>query len=381
MKQMIARATKSAHVGTAAYGLFHAAQLELARWNADDAASFARSFIEIANEHQLATYTPYSVWFDGWLEWRLGNRDAGLSGMRNGRARLAEASLVYPVSLYETILAEAEAEAGETDAALATIDRAIAESERTGQRWYEAESHRVRGEILLQSKTPPAAPRRRGVLPHRHRRCAGSESPQLRTARRALAREALSREAAATPTGTSRSGRRWKGFRQRRSFPRSRRRRGCSRRWRRRTGYRKPTPHAAHNGLKLQASYGQAVMYAKGYTAAETKTAFARAGELATDIGSGADSRAKRPIMLGSAVVCFAASLGRPGKRPKTSFAKAEREAGPTDGGCRASRFRDWLSSSKAISAQARAHYCEQTRCEFTIPSEITKPSFTSVRT
>ena len=135
LPQMTARATECGHAGTGAYGLFHAAELELTRWNADGAAALARSLIEIANEHQSATWMTYSVWFVGWLEWRLGNRDAGLSGMRDGRARLAEAGRVYPVSLYGTILAEAEAEAGETDAALATIDRAIAESERTGQRW------------------------------------------------------------------------------------------------------------------------------------------------------------------------------------------------------------------------------------------------------
>jgi tetratricopeptide (TPR) repeat protein len=164
MKQLIARATKSGHAGTAAYGLFHAAELELTRRNADDTAPFARSLIEIANEHQSATWMTYSVWFVGWLEWRLGNRDAGLSGMRDGRARLAEAGWVYPVSLYETILAEAEAEAGETDAALATIDRAIAESERTGQRWYEAESHRIRGQILLKHNPSNPAPAEEAFL-------------------------------------------------------------------------------------------------------------------------------------------------------------------------------------------------------------------------
>jgi class 3 adenylate cyclase/predicted ATPase len=158
MKQMTARAAKSGHVGTAGYGLVNAAMVEIVGGNPDGAAPFVRSFIEIANEHQIATHMLYSVWFEGWLEWRSGNRDAGLSGMRDGRVRMAEAGWVYPVSLYETILAEAETEAGETDAALATIDRAIAESERTGQRWYEAESRRIRGDILLKRNPPDRAP-------------------------------------------------------------------------------------------------------------------------------------------------------------------------------------------------------------------------------
>jgi class 3 adenylate cyclase len=42
---------------------------------------------------------------------------------------------------------------------------------------------------------------------------------------------------------------------------------------------------SASERLKLQTSYGQAVMWSKGYVAEETKAAFARAGELATEVG------------------------------------------------------------------------------------------------
>ena len=50
----------------------------------------------------------------------------------------------------EAALAEAEAGAGETDTGLRRLDDALAELERTEQRWYEAEMHRIRAEILLQ---------------------------------------------------------------------------------------------------------------------------------------------------------------------------------------------------------------------------------------
>jgi hypothetical protein len=39
--------------------------------------------------------------------------------------------------------------AGEIETALASIDRAVGLTERTGQRWNEADTHRARGEILL----------------------------------------------------------------------------------------------------------------------------------------------------------------------------------------------------------------------------------------
>ena len=49
----------------------------------------------------------------------------------------------------EAVLAEAEASAGETDAGLRRLDLALAALGRTDERLYEAEMHRIRGEILL----------------------------------------------------------------------------------------------------------------------------------------------------------------------------------------------------------------------------------------
>ena len=60
--------------------------------------------------------------------------------------------------LFETALAAVEAAAGKIETALETLDRAITETERTGQRWYEAEMHRIRGEILLKRYPTNPAP-------------------------------------------------------------------------------------------------------------------------------------------------------------------------------------------------------------------------------
>jgi predicted ATPase len=54
----------------------------------------------------------------------------------------------------EAALAEAEASAGATDAGLRRLDDALAELGATENRWYKAEIHGIRGEILL--KRDPA---------------------------------------------------------------------------------------------------------------------------------------------------------------------------------------------------------------------------------
>ena len=146
-----ARAVKSGHAATSAYGFLMATRFELIRRNPDRAATFARSLIKIANEHQLPFWMAISAWFDGWLEWRSGDRKPGLVAMRNSLARQAEQGSV--TTFFETLLAEAEAEAGESDVAFCTINHALAASERTGLHWYDAETHRIRGEILLRGNS------------------------------------------------------------------------------------------------------------------------------------------------------------------------------------------------------------------------------------
>jgi predicted ATPase len=50
---------------------------------------------------------------------------------------------------YLWLLAQVYAQAGLPDDALAAIDEALAESRATNERWWDAELHRLRGELLL----------------------------------------------------------------------------------------------------------------------------------------------------------------------------------------------------------------------------------------
>jgi len=74
--------------------------------------------------------------------------------MRRGLAVNREQGLAWLLPNFEAALAAAEASAGDTDVGLQRLDDALAEAERTEQRWYEAELHRIRAEILL--KRDPA---------------------------------------------------------------------------------------------------------------------------------------------------------------------------------------------------------------------------------
>ena len=76
--------------------------------------------------------------------------------MRRGAELLREQKVRTFEGLAKITLAEAEARAGDIDRALAILDETLATSEPTGDRKFDAELHRVRGEMLL--KRDPANP-------------------------------------------------------------------------------------------------------------------------------------------------------------------------------------------------------------------------------
>ena len=74
--------------------------------------------------------------------------------MRRGVELLREQKFLLFDGLFKITLAEAEAQVGDPDHAVAILGEALAMSERTGHRAFDAELHRVRGEMLL--KRDPA---------------------------------------------------------------------------------------------------------------------------------------------------------------------------------------------------------------------------------
>ena len=153
-EEMLARAVASSQVLTTVYGHFQCALLHVARRDAVTTAPLAEAVVKLAREHGMALYSAYGAFLQPWARWHLGDREGGLDAMRRGIAACHDMGNLVYMTLLETALAEAEAEAGEIEAALASIDRTVALTERTGHRWNEADTHRVRGEILM--KRDPA---------------------------------------------------------------------------------------------------------------------------------------------------------------------------------------------------------------------------------
>ena len=154
--RMQARIADLTHVGTLANGRMHAAMFELMRGDHARAAPNAFELARLTREHDLLLFRAFGVFLEGWATAATGALGSGLEDMRRGAELLREQNVLLFDGLVKIALAEAEARAGDPDRAVAILDEALATCDRLGYRAFEAELHRVRGDILL--KRDPANP-------------------------------------------------------------------------------------------------------------------------------------------------------------------------------------------------------------------------------
>ena len=160
----VTRARSSGHVATVAYGLALSALYRLLIRDPEGAQPIAAQLGKAAEDLQSPQYLAFYDVLGGWPAWRSGSGESALLRIRRGIAQLKGQGIRTWAPLTEAMLAEVESEAGDSDFAMVTIARTIAEAERLGQRWYDAELHRIRGEILLKQAPSVPAPAEEAFL-------------------------------------------------------------------------------------------------------------------------------------------------------------------------------------------------------------------------
>jgi hypothetical protein len=171
------------------YAHFHFAVFEMLRRSVSASAPHIETLVNVSRTHEMEMWTAYGKFFAPWLRRGPDGTSAVLAEMRDGIATCREQSIGNYIPFLTTALAEAEAQAGEVEQGLATIDGVIGDSERSRQRWFAAETHRIRGEILLKHDPTNIAPAEEAFLTAVA--IAQAEGQDLRAASRVFAGEAL----------------------------------------------------------------------------------------------------------------------------------------------------------------------------------------------
>jgi predicted ATPase/class 3 adenylate cyclase len=105
--------------------------------------------ISLAAEQGFTHWHGTGTIFRGWCMAARGEHEAGLAEMRRGltvkQSTGAELKVPYYLGLIASFVAKTA-----TEDAMELIAEALARVERTGERWFEAELHRLAGELLLE---------------------------------------------------------------------------------------------------------------------------------------------------------------------------------------------------------------------------------------
>jgi adenylate cyclase len=141
----------------------------------------AREMHRLSDEHGFSPWIAWATFFEGWVAGARADEADGIALMERGLEAWRGAGARIGEPYFLALLSETCLRAGRMDAAGERLAEARARVEKSGERWWEAELHRLEGEILL-----AAADGRRD--PNRGNRAEACFRSALEVARRQQAR-------------------------------------------------------------------------------------------------------------------------------------------------------------------------------------------------
>ena len=136
-----------AHPNSYGQALMFGAWIRLLRRDSAAAREMAEAAFALSKEHGLG------IWI-GWAKFLIGataiadeGKEEGIAHMRDAISGMAGAKVWMP--FFHSTLAEALGRVGRVDEALGLLDARGAIADNGGETWFQAEIHRLRGELIL----------------------------------------------------------------------------------------------------------------------------------------------------------------------------------------------------------------------------------------
>jgi DNA-binding SARP family transcriptional activator/predicted ATPase len=108
--------------------------------------------IAICSKLGLAGWLAWAIVIRGWALSKQGQGEAGIAQIRQGLAVVQAAGAEVAQTYQLTLLVEAYQSVGQPEAGLRVLTEAMAQVEKTEERFWEAEIYRLRGELLLKAE-------------------------------------------------------------------------------------------------------------------------------------------------------------------------------------------------------------------------------------
>jgi predicted ATPase len=157
MQEALAVARQLEHPLTLTHTLSWAAMFHKHRREVAAAQTCTEAAMALARQHGFTAWEATNQFLHAWLQVVHGQAQEGIAGMHQAIAawEALGATLARPRKLLW--LAEVYGSIGQADTGLRLLEEALCEVEHTGERVWDAELHRLRGDLLLDIVQPADA--------------------------------------------------------------------------------------------------------------------------------------------------------------------------------------------------------------------------------
>ena len=154
MENTLAHARELGSPNSVGISLLFLAKLSQLRREPEPATMRAEEGLAVAAEHGLPALELWCLLPRGWARAHRGDVHAGIADIRESMERRSSIGMGAVWPWYFAVLAEVQGLAGQVEDGMSSLEEALGWVERNDERLYEAEVHRIRGELLLAQHIP-----------------------------------------------------------------------------------------------------------------------------------------------------------------------------------------------------------------------------------
>jgi predicted ATPase len=155
MQEAFALARSLDHPFSVAYACHFAAGLHQWRRDRQAVQDVEAEALALDTEHGFGLFLTAGAIQRGWLLAEGGREEEGLAQMRDGLARHRDIGAEVLVPAFLALVAEVHAKLGRLAESLSVVSEAFVAGQRSGQHYWEAELHRLRGALTLRAEGRP----------------------------------------------------------------------------------------------------------------------------------------------------------------------------------------------------------------------------------
>lgn len=148
----LAEARKLGHPHSFAYALDSACYFHQLARDRQEVKRHSSALLSLSVQQDFAFWRAQAEMYRGWALADGDDTGVGMVALRAGIAQHQGIGSEISVPYHLAMLAEMQSKTGDTDAALASLAEAVERTERSSERWFEAELHRRHAEVALRGR-------------------------------------------------------------------------------------------------------------------------------------------------------------------------------------------------------------------------------------